>query len=172
MTKVRTVDLADVEPGSPSAACLRQQPPDARISGKLVERVGVVNETVTLRDSLGLHSCDNSPGMREGNRRWCGGATGVFFDGRLDPRLNILCETDDGKPMGFAWIQPSPNARYISLGQAEYNEVYEVAGGLPVRVATVSGVQYERFKATFDISEHDGDGRLLREYELEAYVAG
>ena len=60
----------------------------------------------------------------------------------------------------------------MSVEQPGYVEVYEVAGDLPVRVATIDGVVYERFAATFDVLEHAADGRLLREYRLEAAVAG
>ena len=50
--------------------------------------------------------------------------------------------------------------------------MYEVAGGLPVRVATTSRVDAETSSAVFDISEHDAAGKLLRSYELRAQVAG
>jgi hypothetical protein len=36
----------------------------------------------------------------------------------------------------------------------------------------VSGVDYERFAARFDVLEHDAQGRLLRDYRLDAVVAG
>jgi hypothetical protein len=39
-------------------------------------------------------------------------------------------------------------------------------------VATTSDIDVERSYATFQISEHDARGRLLRRYELEAAVAG
>ena len=74
--------------------------------------------------------------------------------------------------MGFAWVQPSPTTRYLIVEQLGYDEVYQVVGDLPVRVATASGVQIDGSRATFDLSEHDAGGRLLRKYRLEAAVAG
>ena len=50
-------------------------------------------------------------------------------------------------------------------------EVYETAGGLPVRVATTD-VDPDGTAATFDVSEHTNAGRLLRTYRLDAAVAG
>jgi hypothetical protein len=74
--------------------------------------------------------------------------------------------------MGFAWVEPGPDARFVAVEQAGYVEVYEVAGGLPVRIATTSDVQVERSRASFRVSEHDVRGRLLRRDVLDAAVAG
>jgi len=41
-----------------------------------------------------------------------------------------------------------------------------------VRVATTSGVEIDRSSAGFEVLEHDADGRLVREYRLDAAVAG
>jgi hypothetical protein len=130
---------------------------------------------VTFRDASGrwLLGCDDSTGPRENERRWCGGAAGRLYDGRLrDPRVDILCTTADGARVGFAWLHPSPNARYVVVEQAGYAEVYEVAGDIPVRIATASGVIVQGSRARFALSEHAGDGSLLREHELDAGVAG
>ncbi len=62
--------------------------------------------------------------------------------------------------------------RYVAVEQPEYTEVYEAAGGLPVRIFTVSGVDVETSSATFSVSEHDAEGHRLRDYELQAFVAG
>ncbi|MCI0633516.1 MAG: hypothetical protein L0206_06320, partial [Actinobacteria bacterium] len=102
------------------------------------------SESVTFRESSGrgVFGCDNGLGPREEDRRWCGGAYGVLYSGRLrDPRLSIGCTTLGGTPMGFVWIEPKPHARYVVVGQPGYAEVYEVTGGLPVRVATTTGVE-------------------------------
>lgn len=64
------------------------------------------------------------------------------------------------------------DARYLVVRQAGYDEVYEAAGGLPVRIATTTGVSVEDARATFELSEHDVEGRLLSRYRLEAVVAG
>jgi len=174
LTRVRTVGVRDVEPGSLAAECLRGRARDARPKGQLVERIGVASETVTLRDTSGLHGCDDSPGPREEDRRWCGSSFGRLYGGHLrDPRLDIAgCTTADGLAMGFAWVEASRGARYVVVEQPGYVEVYEVAGGLPVRVATATGVEIEGSCASFDLREHAADGRLLRAYRLEAAVAG
>lgn len=174
LTTVRIVRVGDIEPDSMSASCL-QRDWDAEPAGRIVERTGVVSETATFRDGSGrgLYGCDNSAGPRAENRRWCGGAYGTLYGGRLrDPRLTIGCSTKDGKPMGFVWVQPSPTTRYVVVEQPDYAEVYRVAGDVPVRMATTSGTEIEGSRATFDLSEHDAQGRLLRKYRLEAAVAG
>jgi len=74
--------------------------------------------------------------------------------------------------MGFAWIEPDPGARYVVVEQDGYAEVYQPARSLPVRIATVMGVEVEGSRATFRLSEHDADGGLLRRYELEVVAAG
>jgi hypothetical protein len=131
---------------------------------------------MTFRDDAArwLLGCDNSAGPREGDRRWCGAVSGRLYGGRLrDPRLSIAsCSTADGESIGFAWVQPDPNTRYVAVEQAGYAEVYETAENLAVRIATTSGVVFEESGARFQVSEHDAEGRLIREYELEARVAG
>ena len=142
--------------------------------GRLVERVGAHGASVTLRDASGLYGCDDSLGRREEDRRWCGGSFGRLYGGHLrDPRLDIAgCSTADGLAMGFAWVQATRGVRYIVVEQPGYAEVYEVAAGLPVRISTTTGVHVEGSRASFDISEHDERGRLVRRYRLEAVPAG
>lgn len=173
LTRVRVVPLDDVEPASLSAACLRRGW-DTRPSESLVERVGVNSETVTFRNASGLYGCDDSPGPSVEHRRWCGSSFGQLDAGDLrDPRLDIgFCSTDDGEPMAFVWVEAQRHARYVAVEQPGFSEVYEVAGGLPVRVATVAGLNPDPLGATFDLSEHDATGRLLRRYRLEALPAG
>jgi hypothetical protein len=175
LTTVRVVDVGDIEPGSRSASCVRQDW-DSRPAGQIVERTGVASETVTFRDGSGLavYGCDNSAGPREEERSWCGTAFGRLHDGRLrDPRLDMGgCTTEDGELVGFVWVEPRRDARYVVVEQPGYAEVYEAAGGLPIRVGTTSGVQIERSRASFDLSEHAVGGELLRKYRLEAAVAG
>jgi hypothetical protein len=74
--------------------------------------------------------------------------------------------------VGFAWVDPSESSRYLVVEQPGYAEVYEVAGDLPIRVTTTRGVRFEGASATFQILEHDAEGRLVRRYTLEAAVAG
>jgi hypothetical protein len=74
--------------------------------------------------------------------------------------------------MGFAWLEPGSDTHYVTVEQPGYVEVYEVAGNLPVRVVTTTGVDLERSQASFRITEHDANGALLRRYVLRAVVAG
>ena len=139
-----------------------------------VERVGVWTESVTLRERSGraLLGCDNAEGPREDDRRWCGAAHGVLHEGELrDPRLDILCRAAEGAALGFAWIEPSLDAKYVAVSLPGFVEVYETAGRVPVRISTLD-VDVERSTAAFDVSEHDVAGQLLRRYRLEAVVAG
>jgi hypothetical protein len=141
---------------------------------RVVTRIGVSGETVTLRQQGALIGCDNSAGSREGDRRWCGESFGRLYGGRLrDPRLDIAgCSTADGDPVAFAWVEPARNAHYVVVEQPGYDEVYEVGGDVPVRVASVNGIESEPLGATFQVSEHARDGALLRRYRLEARPAG
>ena len=175
LTLVRVVRGAKRRPEMASASCLRGRNWGIRAAGPSVERVGVYSESVTFRQESrrGIFGCDNSPGPREEGRRWCSGAYGTLYSGHLrDPRLDIICQATDGSLIGFVWVEPSPGTRFVAVAQPEYTEVYEMAGGLPVRVATTRGVDGETSSAVFDISEHDAAGKLLRSYELRAQVAG
>jgi hypothetical protein len=175
LTSTRVVDVNAAGDDSPVDDCLRGPFRDARAAGPAVRRVGVSSESVSLREASGRRvlGCDNSPGDREADRRWCGSPYGVLYGVRLrDPRLGVLCNTGDGEPMGFVWVQPASVARYVAVRQPGFVEVYGVAAGLPVRVATTTGVEIEGSRASFDLSEHTADGTLLRRYRLEAAVAG
>jgi hypothetical protein len=175
LSRVRSVASGRLEQGSAAAACLGQQRSNARVLGPLVERVGVTGASVTFRDrsARGVYGCDASSVDSNALLRWCGVGFGTLYSGRLrDPRLDLVCVGEGGTPVGFAWVQPARDARYVAVRQRGYVEVYALAGGLPVRVATTSDIDVERSYATFQISEHDARGRLLRRYELEAAVAG
>jgi hypothetical protein len=174
LTKVLLRTAPD-EPGTASWTCLYGRSRGVDATGASIERVGVSSESVTVRESSGrgVFGCDNSLGPREENRPWCGSAHGVLYSGHLrDPRLSIGCQTRDERPMGFVWVEPEPRAAYVVVEQPGYAEVFPVAGELPVRVATTTGVEIEGSRASFDVREHGGDGRLLRAYRLEAAVAG
>ncbi len=101
-------------------------------------------------------------------------AVGRLEHGRLrDPRLDLAgCRNAAADPVAFAWVEPGRATRYVTVSQPGFTEVYRVAAGLPVRITTTSGVDQERSRASFRITEHDGDGRLLRAYTLDARVAG
>jgi len=174
VTAVRVVHANDVEQGSLAADCLRGPARDVRPDRPLVERVGVHGVTVTLRDRDGLHACDDAPGPRVERRRWCGGAFGSLSNGRLlDPRLDIGgCHTEDGEPVAFMWVEPAPGTAFVAVQQPGYVEVYPVAGGLPVRISTVSGLEKDPLGATVELTEHDETGQLLRERTVQAVPAG
>lgn len=175
LTKARVVHAANATWAGRSASCLRTRDRSVQADSSSIERVGVSTESVTFRDSSGrgVFACDNSLGPREANRRWCGSAYGRLYDGRLrDARLDIGCATQDGTPIGFVWVEPAAKARYLAVEQPKYVEVYEVADDVPVRVATMAGVDIEKSRASFNLSEHSADGRLIRRYRLEAGVAG
>jgi hypothetical protein len=97
-----------------------------------------------------------------------------LYEGHLrDPRLDIGgCNTADGRPVASAWVEPAPGARYVVVEQPGFAEVYEVAATMPVRISTISGLNEAPLGASFRVSEHDAQGRLLRSYELEAFPAG
>jgi hypothetical protein len=175
LTSATAIPINAIEPNSAAASCLRDEFAELDAQGSAVVRVGVASESVTFEEASrrGVFGCSNSAGPREENRRWCDGAYGQLYSGRLrDPRLSSLCKTTDGAYVGSVWVQPGDDVRYVAVEQPAYTEVYEAVGGLPIRIATVSGVDVETASATFDISEHDADGRRLRDYELEAFVAG
>jgi hypothetical protein len=175
LTRVRVVRAARISSGSAAMSCMRRTGVEIDRSAPVVERVGVTGESVTFREASGrsLDGCDNSLGPREDRRRWCGEAGAELVRGRLrDPRLDVICQTEDGTPLGFVWIQPSARTRYVAVAQRGFTEAYEVAGGLPVRVTTVTDVDLARFRATLRITEHDRRGRLVRRYRLDAAVAG
>jgi hypothetical protein len=174
LTRARVIRPTAVASRSLAAACLRGPARNADPAGRIVERVGVSAETVTLAGDAGLYGCDNSRGPREGDRRWCGSSFGRLYDGHLrDPRLDIAgCRASDDTPIGFAWVEPGRGARFLVVHEDAYAEVYETAGDFPVRIATVGGVEIEGSRAHFRLSEHDADGNVIREYELTAVPAG
>jgi hypothetical protein len=142
----------------------------------VIERIGVFGESLTFLDRAGryVHACDGGvdpAGERQGP--WCGGAVGLQFDGRLlDPRLDILCRDRQGRPLAYAWIEPGAGSQWIGVDQGSYTEMYEVAADLPVRIATTRGVDRQRSRATFEVTQYDAGGRELLRGEVEAAVAG
>jgi hypothetical protein len=145
---------------------------DDRVDTLVVERIGVFAESLTFRDRGGLHvhACD---GAGERSRPWCGGSVGRLYDGRLlDPRLDVLCSGADGERLAYAWVEPASGSHWIGVDQGSYMELYEVAGGLPVRVATRRGIDAGAARATFELTQYDVRGRELLRSKLEAAVAG
>lgn len=174
-TTVTVVDARQVEPTKRAAQCLRRARDHAAV-GPVVARVGVNGESVTFRASSGqsLVACDRAAAATEARDMWCGIAVGRLEHGQLrDPRLDVAgCRDAADDPVAFAWVEPGRAARYVTVGQPGFTEVYRVVSGLPVRITTTSGIDREGSRASFRITEHDGEGRLLRAYTLDARVAG
>jgi hypothetical protein len=142
----------------------------------VVERIGVFAESLTFLDRGGRHlySCDGGVD-RAGDRPrpWCGGSVGRLYEGRLlDPRLDVLCRDQKGQPLAYAWVEPTAGSHWIGVDQGSYMEMYEVAGGLPVRLASRRGVDRGASRATFELTQYDVLGRELLKGKLEAAVAG
>jgi len=90
-----------------------------------------------------------------------------------DPRLDLAaCPSASERVVAFAWVEPDARARYVVVRQDRFAEAYRTAGGLPVRIASTSRIDITHSAATFAVSEHDGQGRLLHRYALRAQVAG
>jgi hypothetical protein len=174
-TTVNVGDARRVAPATRAAQCLRRARDHAAV-GLMVARVGVNGESVTFRSSSrqSLIACDRAAAVSEGRDVWCGIAVGRLERGRLpDPRLDLAgCRTAAAGPVAFAWVEPGRATRYVTVGQPGFTEVYRVASGLPVRVTTTSDIDQEGSRASFRITEHDGDGSLVRAYTLDARVAG
>jgi hypothetical protein len=84
----------------------------------------------------------------------------------------VLCYGRTGKAVtGFAWINPGPHTRWVVVGQPGYAEAYPVAGRLPVRVQTVSGLELAG-RAVFRTVELDGRGTVVARREVVARIAG
>jgi hypothetical protein len=173
LTRVAVLDVGKVVPGSAVGACLGTGALAARPPLRAVHRIGVSGESMTLRRGSGLHGCDRGRRGLESDRRWCGLTFANLYGSHLrDPRLDLGCTSTAGGPMGFAWVEPQLDTRYVGVEQPGYVEVYTVASGLPVRVSTIADVEIEGSRASFRISEHDAAGAVVRRYVLNAAVAG
>ena len=169
VTAYRVVSAQAIGKGSSTASCLRGHARGFRPKGWIVERTGVDGETVTIRDPAGVIACDSA---KAGPSRWCGSSFGRLYGGDLrDPRLDIGACTSHEAPIAFAWVEPDPGARYVTVVNGSYDEVYPTSAGLPVRVST-RDVARDGAGATFRASEHDARGMLLRRFELHAVPAG
>ena len=172
-TTVRLTPAHRVATGSVEAACLATAP-SVRPSAAVVTRLGVVGSSVTFRSapSSGLVACDSTD-SREDGEPWCARAYGRMADGRLqDPRLDLLCVTDVGAPVAFAWFQPDDRSAYIAVRHDDFSEVYPIRAGLPVRISTTNGIDVEHSSATLDVSEYDAQGAFVASSNFEARVAG
>jgi hypothetical protein len=154
------------------------RPTGAAVRGDavIVERTGVFGESLTFADDdrKTLYACDGGTDAA-GERKppWCGSSAGVLVSGKLlDPRLDIACSDRKGRRLAYAWVEPAAGVRWIGVDQGSYTEIYEVLAGLPVRIASARGVQPDRARAAFDVTQYDNHGEELIEGKLEAQVAG
>jgi len=132
--------------------------------------MSVTFASVSRRAVLG---CDGTRRPTEHPYRWCGVTAGELRRGRLsDPRLDVACRTDDGVRVAFVWLEPRRDARYVTVDQSGFVEVYAVAGHLPVRVATTGGVDASSLSSRWEVSEYSAAGRRLRTYVVDAIPAG
>jgi hypothetical protein len=168
MTQARVLNRSLL--GHRLVGCRAEVPPDARI----VERIGVFGESLTIRSREAVFACDG--GLDPAHERpppWCGSVVGRLVDGQLlDPRLDILCEDRHRRRLAYAFVVPVAGAHWIGIDQGGYTEIYEVLAGLPVRVVTARRIDTGRATAVFEISQYDAHGRELVRGDLEARVAG
>src|SRR5262249_46219522 len=140
-------------PGSRCLATTHEHVPHA----PLVRRVGVEGASVTDPTASGraVVACGGTKLSSGGDRAGGGVALGRMRSGRLlDPRLDVAsCSTQSGEPVAFAWVEPAPRTSYVTVGREGFVEVYAVIAGLPVRVATTSGIDVDTSSASFDVSE-------------------
>jgi hypothetical protein len=144
----------------------------------VVERTGVRGSSLTMRSGWLLYGCDEilEPQTAQDPDRpyggiWCSAARGRLDEGKLnDPRLS-LCQNTSGDLTAFVWVEPDSNAKWVVVSDNGQQEVYEVTTGLPVRVTTTENID-PAGRASFDIEEYAADGTKLKDYVLEAAVAG
>lgn len=156
-------------------ACLDSFRTEFRISPAtvVVQRIGAIGASLTVLDAERrvVLGCDRTA-RAIANRPWCARSVGRLFSGRLrDARVDILCRSARGDPVGFGWIEPGRGVNWIVVDQRSGAEVEEVAGQLPVRIATTD-VDRATSSATFDVRELDSDGKEVRRYRLRGSVAG
>jgi hypothetical protein len=174
MTGTRVTTAGEVDRARLDACGLASAPDDTVV----IERVGIRGSTLTF-NSRPLFGCDaiRDPATAVDPDRpyagvWCSAPNGRFDDGGLnDPRLS-LCPSTQGDLTAFVWVEPQAGTKWVVVADAGTREVYVVVGSLPVRVTTTDGVEPESSRASFDIEEYAADGTKLREYTLEAAVAG
>jgi hypothetical protein len=176
MTRTSAVPVSDVE-GDELDAC--GFPPEAQDT-VAVERVGLHGSSLTFAGvGSALYACDKipdpitaeDPDLPYGGV-WCGGSVGRLDAGVLnDPRLDLCSNTND-ELTAFVWVEPQPATKWVVVTDAGRREVYEVTESLPVRVTTTDGVRPQSSRASFPIEEYAADGSKLREYTLDAQVAG
>jgi hypothetical protein len=169
--------LARSELGRRLDACISADDrADVAADTTVVERMSVAGESLTFanRDHSGVFACDagiDAAGERE--PPWCHTVFGELAGGRvLDPRLDVICRDRERRPLAYVFVDPVPAARWIGVRQRGYVELYEVLGGLPVRVASTSGIDLGQAGVRLEVAQYDAEGQELVSGELEATVAG
>jgi hypothetical protein len=158
----RPLSVASREVG----ACLRLSPGVGAPTGAAVERIGRRGRSVTFRAGTRVVGCDGSAGQ---GGRWCASTVGLLRgEGLADPRLSLVCRVR-GKAIGFGWIEPVTDARWIVVREAPAPELYRVVPGLPVRITTARvGLD----SAVFDVAQYTGVWRELERRRIVMRVAG
>jgi hypothetical protein len=180
LTRTAVVPAGDTDPDELTACWTPTASVDAagleRIT-KVVERAGLQGSSWTFAASSSLYACDRipdpaiDPDDNPYKGLWCGSPSGRLEGAQLnDPRLD-LCTSNDGDVTAFVWVEPQPEAKWVVVSDAGSREVYEVAASLPVRVTTADSVN-PAGSASFAVEEYAADGSKLREYTLNAQVAG
>lgn len=136
----------------------------------VVERIGVNGRTITFRlPGPEVAGCDRNPKARLIQNPWCGGSGWTLAHGRVsDARLDICSDRRGRAVVAFGWINAVPRARWIVVDQPGFREVYSVAGRLPVRVSTVSGIGSP---TTFRTAQYDKRGVLLARKVVKVSIA-
>jgi hypothetical protein len=140
----------------------------------VVERRGRATRSLTIaqRGSIDIFACDATGVPLEG-REWCGVSAGRLRNGRVtDPRLELLCRDRRGRHVATAFVNPGRGTHWVAVERSRSTELYPAAAGLPIRIATIAGVDYEHARATFRIARLDARGRVLSRSRLVAHVAG
>jgi hypothetical protein len=139
-----------------------------------IHRIGVRAESVTLRVGRDVRACDHDrSAVAEVGGRWCGISAARLRGERLrDPRLDLCADSKGRLVAAFAWIQPLPATSFVVVDQQGYSEVYRVAGRLPMRISTATGIDADSSSAVFEYAEYSATGRRLARRTLRAYVAG
>lgn len=142
----------------------------------VVDRIGVAGESLTFADRRDrtLYACDGGTDPAgEHPPPWCSTSAGRLLEGRLlDPRLDLGCRDRAGRPLAYAWIEPGSGVHWVGVDQGRYEEIYEVLGGLPVRIAGRRRIDLRASKASFAVTQYDRSGSALLQGTVEAAVAG
>ena len=128
-------------PGRRSAACLDIGYAGARQRGPSVERVGVDRRErhASRRAGAAVFGCDEQPRPAGGRPSlvWRRLRSALRRDAARPASRHRRVQTRDGDAHRFVWVAAGSRPRATSRSrQPDYTEVYEPAGGLPVRIAT------------------------------------